>query len=243
MTTIKKIKVIADEISFNGVLNFGLCRNLTTEIKRRSAATSETSKAGTIKDAIGAEFELKTKKLRFNGLLNFGTAVNLKTSTDPLSFTDELPSEVTSVNTSPDRIAENDMSDEYETASSTSLVENRRMHVNEATLQSAESLSPESPCSSSCERRAENRNSVNSEAVASCSKAQTKFSQGTKTFAKKTFATKISRPNRIFSSKTRLTVSSSSSQEDSIQLSSKKVRSRKVCWTRGRRRSNFTDET
>lgn len=183
---------------------------------------------------------MKTKKLRFNGLLNFGTAANLKTSTDPLSFTDELPSEVTSVNASQDRIAENDMSDEYETASSTSLVENRRMHVNEANLQSAESLSPESPCSSSCERRAENRNS---EAVASCSKAQTKFSQGTKTFAKKTFATKTSRPNRIFSSKTRLTVSSSSSQEDSIQLSSKKVRSRKVCCTRGRCRSNFTDET
>lgn len=108
MTTIKKIKVIADEISFNGVLNFGLCPNLTTEIKRRSAATSETSKAGTIKDAIGAEFELKTKKLCFNGLLNFGTAANLKTSTEPLSFTDELPSEVTSVNASQDRIAEND---------------------------------------------------------------------------------------------------------------------------------------
>lgn len=236
MTTIKRIKLISDEISFNGIMNFGLCRNLTTEIRKQSVATTtnETSKAGTIKEAIGAEFELKTKKLRFNGLLNFGTAANLKTSSDPLSFTDELSSEASTVNVSNDITGENDTSEEYETASATSLGEHN--HIHEDNRQSTES--PESPCSSSSERRAENINSINSAAVASCSKTQTKFAQGTKTFANKTF-----HPTRIFSSKTRLNVSSSSSQEDSIEISSKKVRSKKISWTRGRRRKSFTDET
>lgn len=217
MSSVKKMKINADSISFEGLLNLGICENVSSTVgfQRASHTLKDVIRRTSREDLSAAEIEVNAKCITFNGIMNLGLLSNVNSVVRSSNR-----------NSSDGLWAENTVEDVEDHISSSDSFVSCSTHFEEATTNTA------------------GRSGFTREQASQSGTIQSSSSEETGKPKNQKFETKRRFRTRVYSASRRTTTNSSSSEEKIVRNVLNKTRVNKLCGfkCRGRRRET-SEET